>query len=53
MDTSINKNRDTIVTNSAGTFSNQRNRVPHLGLHHFNPPYLNGKLTKQRKYWEE
>ena len=53
MDISINKNIDTIVTISAGTYSNLRNQVLHLGLHHFNPPSLNGKLTKQKKAWEE
>ena len=50
---SINKNRDTIVTTSISTSSNPRNRVLHLGLHHFNPPYLNGNLTKKWKYWEK
>ena len=38
MDISINKNRDRTVANSIGTSSNRRNRVLHLGLHHFNPP---------------
>ena len=49
MDISINKNRDTIVTTSVGTSSNPINRF----LHHFNPPSLNEKLTKQGKAWEE
>ena len=31
-------NKDRIVTNSVGTSSRERNRVLHLGLHHFNPP---------------
>ena len=38
MDISIKKNRDRVVTNSVGTSLNRRNRVLHLGLHHFNPP---------------
>ena len=46
MDISINKNRDTIVTTSVGTSSNPRYRVLHLGLHHFNPPSLNGNLGR-------
>ena len=53
MDIYINKNIYTIVTTSVGTSSNPRNQVLHLGLHHFNPPSLNGNLTKQMKYWEE
>ena len=47
MDISINKNIDTIVTTSTGTSWNLRNRVLHLGLHHFNLPSLDRKLTKQ------
>ena len=31
-------NRDRTVTKSIGTMSKRRNRVLHLGLHHFNPP---------------
>ena len=53
MDISINKNRDEIVTTSIGTSSNPRNQVLQLGLHHFNPPSLNGNLIKQRQAWEE
>ena len=30
-------NRDRTVTNSVSTSSKRRNRVLHLGLHHFNP----------------
>ena len=40
-------------TTSFGTSANRRNQVPHLGLHHFNPPSLDSKLTHKRKYWEE
>ena len=40
-------------TTFVGTSANRRNRVPHLGLHHFNPPSLNSKLTSKRKGWEE
>ena len=40
-------------TTSVGTSANQRNRVPHLGLHHVNPPSLDSKLTSKRKAWEE
>ena len=36
---------------SVGTLSKSRNRVLHLGLHHFNPPYQ-GKITRQRQDWE-
>ena len=36
-----------------GTSANQINQVPHLGLHHFNPPCLDSKLTSKRKAWEE
>ena len=43
----------TIVTTSVGTYTNQRNWVPHLGLHHFNPPSLDSKLTRKRQAWEE
>ena len=32
---------------------NWRNRVPHLGLHHFKPPSLDSKLTRKRQAWEE
>ena len=41
------------MTNTFDTSANRRNRVLHLGLHHFNPPSLNGKVTKKRKYWEK
>ena len=40
-------------TTSISTSVNRRNRVPHLGLHHFNPPSLDSKLTRKRKAWEE
>ena len=40
-------------TTSVGTSTNRRNRVPHLGLHRFNPPSLDSKLTRKRKDWEE
>ena len=40
-------------TTYIGKSVNRRNRVPHLGLHHFNPPSLGSKLTKERKPWEE
>ena len=36
-------------TTSVGKSANQRNRVPHLGLHHFNPPSLDSKLTRKGK----
>ena len=36
-------------TTSVGKSGNQRNRVPHLGLHHFNPPSLDSKLGKNTK----
>ena len=53
MDISINKNRDIIVTTSTSISSNPRNQFLRLGLYHFNPPSLNGNLTKKRKAWEE
>ena len=34
------------MTTSVGMFANRRNWVPHLGLHHFNPPSLDSKLTR-------
>ena len=40
-------------TTSVGKSVNRRNRVPHLGLHHFNPLSLNSKLTRKRQAWEE
>ena len=40
-------------TTSVGKYVNQRNQVPHLGLHHFNLPSLDSKLTIKRKDWEE
>ena len=40
-------------TTSIGTSMNWRNLIPHLGLHHLNPPSLDGKLTSKRKAWEE
>ena len=40
-------------TTSVNTSANQRNQVPHLGLHHFNPPSLDSNLTSKRKSWEE
>ena len=40
-------------TTSIGMSANQRNRVPHLGLHYINPPPLDSKLTSKRKAWEE
>ena len=33
-------------TTSIGTFANQRNWIPHLGLHQLNPPSLDSKLTR-------
>ena len=53
-DISINiKLEITMNTTFVGKSANQRNRVPHLGLHHFNPPSLYSKLTRKRKAWEE
>ena len=40
-------------TTSVGTSMNWRNRIPHLGLHHLNPPSLDSKLTSKRQAWEE
>ena len=40
-------------TTSIGTSANRRNRLPHLGLHHFNLPSLDSKLTIKRQAWEE
>ena len=40
-------------TTFVGTSMNRRNRIPHLGLHHFNPPSLDTKITSKRKAWEE
>ena len=40
-------------TTSVGMSANQRNSVPHLGLHHFNPPSLDSKLTSKGKAWEK
>ena len=34
-------------------FANWKNGIPHLGLHHLNPPSLDSKLTSKRKSWEE
>ena len=50
---SINKIKDTIVTTSVSTSTNQKNQVLHLGLHQLNPPPLDSKLTKKKKAWEE
>ena len=53
-DISINiKLEITMNTTSVGTSANQRNRVPHLSLHHFNPPSLDSKLISKREAWEE
>ena len=53
-DISINIKSDiTMNTTSVGMSANQRNWVSHLGLHHFNPPSLDSKLTSKRKAWEE
>ena len=53
-DISINiKSEITMNTTSVGTSTNQRNWVPHLGLHHFNPPSLDSKLTSKGKAWQE
>ena len=41
------------MTTTVSTSTNRRNQVLHLGLHHLNPPSLDGKLKRQRKYWEE
>ena len=43
----------TIVIASIIMSTNWRNRFLLLGLHYLNPPSLNSKVTKQRKYWEE
>ena len=40
-------------TTSIGMSANWRNRGPHLGLHHFNPPSLDSKLKSKRQAWEE
>ena len=53
-DISINiKSEITMNTTSVSTSANRRNRVPHLGIHHFNPPSLNSDLTIKRQAWEE
>ena len=53
-DISINiKSEITMNTTSVSKSANWRNQVPHLGLHHFNPPSLDRKLTSKRKSWEE
>ena len=36
-------------TTSVGMSANRRNGIPHLGLHHLNPPSLDRKLTSQGK----
>ena len=36
-------------TTSVGTSVNQRNGIPHLGLHHLNPPSLDSKLGLNTK----
>ena len=43
------KSEITIVTTSVNTSTNRRNRVLHLGLHYFNPPSLDCKLTIKGK----
>ena len=40
-------------TTSVSTSMNWRNGIPHLGLHHLNPPSLDRNLTSKRKAWEE
>ena len=40
-------------TTSVDTSANQRNWIPHLGLHHLNPPSLDSNLTRKMKAWEE
>ena len=40
-------------TTSDGTSANRRNWIPHLGLHHLNPPSLDSKLTSKRQACEE
>ena len=40
-------------TTSVGMSVNRRNQVPHLGLHHFNPPSLDSKLTSKQQAWEQ
>ena len=52
-DISININQILQDTTSDSTFANWRKLIPHLGLHHFNPPSLDSKLISQRKAWEE
>ena len=37
------------MTTSVGTSANRRNYVLHLGLHHYNPPSLDSKLTRKGK----
>ena len=49
----ININQRSQDTTSDGTSANQRNLIPHLGLHHFNPPSLDRKLTSKRQAWKE
>ena len=38
-----------MVTTYVGMSVNRRNRVLHLGLHHFNPPSLNSKFRRKGK----
>ena len=53
-DISINiKLEITMNTTFVGMSANRRNGIPHLGLHHLNPPSLDSKLTSKRKSWEE
>ena len=40
-------------TTSVGMSANRRNRVPHFGLHYFNPPSLDKNITRKRQDWEE
>ena len=41
------KSEITLNTNSVDTSANRRNQIPHLGLHHLNPPSLDRKLTSK------
>ena len=41
------------MTKYVVTSANQRSWFVHLGLHHFNPSFLDRNITKKRKSWEE
>ena len=42
-----------MTTTFVGTSANQKNWIPHLGLHHLNPLSLDSKLTRKTQAWEE